>query len=238
MEKLHAKIRNAMVFPKFNRKYVSIFSALCIIVVLASVPLILPRVKGGTWLPLLAQRQEVPDDTDTTSKVATHIVLPDETPTIATVTDKEKLSSQPFFLQAENEDKLLIYTQAKKAILYRPSTDKIIDVAPLITEETSAPDSALSETNEVTVTLLNGSEKVGVTNSLDDDLVKTFPNIKISQKAAAARSDYSQTLVVDVSGKNFDFATQLSRELGGIVGSLPDGEQPATTDLVVIVGNN
>jgi len=57
------------------------------------------------------------------------IALPEgETPTIATVTDKERLQDQQFFSKAEIGDKVLIYTQAKKAILYRPSTNKVIEV--------------------------------------------------------------------------------------------------------------
>lgn len=54
-----------------------------------------------------------------------------EDPTLATVTDVEKLRSQPFFQKAQNGDKVLIYSLAKKAILYRPSDKKIIDVAPI-----------------------------------------------------------------------------------------------------------
>lgn len=54
-----------------------------------------------------------------------------ETPTIATVQDATKLNEQPFFSEAENGDKLLIYTKAKKAFLYRPSTNKIIEIAPV-----------------------------------------------------------------------------------------------------------
>jgi hypothetical protein len=57
--------------------------------------------------------------------------LPDEEPTIATVTDKAKLKDQPFFNKAENNDTVFIFTQAKRAILYRSSVNKIIDVAPI-----------------------------------------------------------------------------------------------------------
>lgn len=60
------------------------------------------------------------------------IELPkDETPTVATISDKDKLKEQTFFTQAENGDILFAYTTSMKAILYRPSTNKIINVAPI-----------------------------------------------------------------------------------------------------------
>ena len=68
-------------------------------------------------------------------------LLPEgETPTIATVTDAEKLknSGQAFFAKAATGDKVLIYTQALKAIMYRPSENKIIEIAPLVIGNTNA----------------------------------------------------------------------------------------------------
>ena len=62
------------------------------------------------------------------------VVLPtDEQPTLATVTDPEKLKDQPFFAQAKVGNKVLIYTKAKMAILYDPSINKIVAVAPINT---------------------------------------------------------------------------------------------------------
>lgn len=69
------------------------------------------------------------------------VLLPEgEAPTIATVTDPEKLKSeQAFFAKAMEGDKVLIYTQALKAIMYRPSENKIIEVAPLVIGNPTTP---------------------------------------------------------------------------------------------------
>jgi Flp pilus assembly protein CpaB len=66
------------------------------------------------------------------AKVSKLIVLPvDEVPTIATVSDPEALKDQAFFAQAEKGDKVLIYAQAKKAILYSVTLNKILEISPL-----------------------------------------------------------------------------------------------------------
>lgn len=68
----------------------------------------------------------------TIAKVGALTELPkDETPTLATVTDPSKLKDQAFFANAKAEDIVLIYPNAKKAYLYRPLTNKIIEIAPL-----------------------------------------------------------------------------------------------------------
>ncbi len=66
------------------------------------------------------------------AKVGNLIVLPEgEEPTVATVTDPEVLKDQAFFAKAQKGDKVLIYANARKAILYSPSENKIIEVAPV-----------------------------------------------------------------------------------------------------------
>lgn len=71
------------------------------------------------------------------SDVSKLIELPEgENPTIATVLDKDKVSGELFFKNAMVGDKLLAYVKARKAILYRPSTNKIVEVAPIIVNET------------------------------------------------------------------------------------------------------
>lgn len=70
---------------------------------------------------------------DLISNVGALIQLPEgETPTVANVSDAAKAKEQSsFFANAVNGDKVLMYVKAGQAILYRPSTDKIVLVAPL-----------------------------------------------------------------------------------------------------------
>lgn len=96
------------------------------------------RVGELNWQVLKLRRQEVGSRAaavevrDLISRVGRHIVLPeDETPTIATVTDPALLKDQPFFVHSKAGFKVLIYPKAKKAILYDPTADKIIDVGPV-----------------------------------------------------------------------------------------------------------
>lgn len=66
------------------------------------------------------------------SSVSDHMLLPpDETPTIATVSDMHALEGQLFFKNAQVGDKVLMYMVSQKAILYRPSSDLIIEVGPI-----------------------------------------------------------------------------------------------------------
>jgi hypothetical protein len=65
------------------------------------------------------------------SEVGKLMVLPSETPQIASVKDKNQLPNQPFFSQAQDGDIVLIYTTAKEAILYRPGINKIITIGPI-----------------------------------------------------------------------------------------------------------
>lgn len=61
-----------------------------------------------------------------------------EEPSVATVNDKAKLKDQPFFAKAENSDVTLIYSKAKLAILYRPSSKQIINVSSVTIQDKPA----------------------------------------------------------------------------------------------------
>jgi hypothetical protein len=57
---------------------------------------------------------------------------PNETPTMATISDAQSAKQgQPFLTNAENGDVLIVYPNAREALLYRPSTNKLIAVGPV-----------------------------------------------------------------------------------------------------------
>jgi len=98
--------------------------------------------------PDITAQEEV---TRLVGKIGQFLELPgDEQPTVATVLDKDKLKDQPFFTKAENGDKVVIYSKAMKAILYRESANKIIEVAPI--QITQPPEASVSSTPKPTPT--------------------------------------------------------------------------------------
>lgn len=112
-------------------------SALLVVLVLALAVTSIYFYKKSTTNPNAATQAEVQS---LVQKVGRLVVLPtDETPTVATVSDPAALKDQPFFADAKKGDKVLIYSNAKKAILYDPVLDKVITIAPLNIDAKAAP---------------------------------------------------------------------------------------------------
>lgn len=203
-------------------------------------------VVGGIFAYLQYQKQETlrknptlaaqTDAQTLVKRVGELMLLPQaEQPTIATVSDITKLKGQPFFKNAKNGFKVIMYPKAKKAILYDPLNNKIIDVAPINTTPSQA---AMRPTPAaVSVVLYNGSLRVGLTTLIEGQLKEKFPQITVTQKQNASKQDYPKTIVVDLSGKNKEFAQQVATQLGGEVGSLPASEEaPKDASILVILG--
>lgn len=120
-----------------------------IVVVLVLLVIILAGTSGYLWKKMQAatsspEQIAQAEASALAKKVGMLMVLPtDETPTIATVSDPEALKTQAFFTNAKVGDKVLIYTNAKKAVLFDPVLNKILNVAPLnIGAATPAPSTA------------------------------------------------------------------------------------------------
>lgn len=180
------------------------------------------------------------------------MVLPNETPTLATVSDQTKLANQPFFAHAQNGDKVLIYTQAKKAILYRPSIDKIIEVAPIVipaptdiktnTPITSSSSATITPTpvmQNVKVDILNGTTITGLTKQVQTVLDAKTPGVKVVDRSDAQSSTYTHTMVVVVNPQAKSVAQKIATAVNGKISPLPVGEiSPNGVDIVIIAGTD
>jgi hypothetical protein len=171
------------------------------------------------------------------AEVGRLISLPqEETPIIATVSDQDKLSDQPFFASAELGDKIIIYQQARKAILYRPSEKRIVEVGTVNIDEGGEVESI---EKEISFIILNGTDTPGLTRAMENDITAIFPEAQIVKRANAASIDYEGTLVINVTGENKELESELADKLKAEISNLPDGEaDPGDVSFVIIVGED
>lgn len=185
------------------------------------------------------------------AQVGKLMLLPtDETPTVATVTDREKLQNQPFFANAANGDKVLIYSKSKKAILFRPDRNLIIDVAPVnftssasanLTNATSLTTPGITPAPvEIKIALRNGTSTVGLTKTYETALAVKLPGASVVDRDNAAARDYTKTYVYDLTGKKADEAATIAKTLNISVGQLPKTEDvtqiSGKADFLIIIG--
>jgi hypothetical protein len=173
-------------------------------------------------------------------KISKIMDLPDEVPQMAKVTDQEVFKEQGFFSQAINDDVVLVYVRSQKAILYRPSEKKVIDIAVIRPVDDQQQGEVIIEAIEAstTVTLYNGSSLNGVTQQVEDKLLNANINIVVNSRDKASLDNYQETLVIDLVGTKGDKARQAAEVLGAKTGQLPTGEEKPATDLLVIVAND
>lgn len=160
----------------------------------------------------------------------------DETPTVATVADKESLKDQLFFAAAQNGDKILAYTKAMKAILYRPSINKIINVAPIVQQQEAAQNESALPAAELKIAYYNGTETAGLSGQAEKAIKAAYPNYQTAILANAAKKDYKENLVVDLTGSRGKEASDLANFLNGKVVSFPEGENRPDADILIISG--
>jgi hypothetical protein len=87
------------------------------------------------------------------------VTLPkNEFPSVATISDLSKLSDQAFFDGATVGDKVLIYANAKRAILFRPSTNQIIRESRV--ERADDPDSTPTSSESAVLSASSSAEPV------------------------------------------------------------------------------
>ncbi len=221
----------------------------------------LTKLKTNPSGPLTDDRQR-----ELIAEVSSRIMLPtDEKPTVAVVSDINRLKDQQFFSGGQNGDVVLIYMNSKKAVLYRPAEKKIVEVAPVnlnnnqasvagatsgeLTQQPqteSAPPAKTqpSPTSLPTPTsgpskfaLRNGTNVTGLARTFEQQLVAKVPGAAVTERGNAAKRDYPSSFIVDVTGKKSTELQTIASALGIAPGSLPAGEpQPSGADFLVIIG--
>lgn len=169
-------------------------------------------------------------------KIKNQVDLPQENPVLAIITDPT--TDQSLFSDALPGDKVLIYIQAKKAILYRPSSDQVVETISLLSSKTAETGTGVANPEKietkVKVDVLNGTEIKGLAKETADKL-SGMENVEVA-KTGNAQGVYTKILVVDISGKNVIAAKLIAQKLGGETGVLPAGESKGIADILVIAG--
>lgn len=205
--------------------------------------------------PDAAAREEIED---LVAQVAKLTEVPEgEQPTIATVTDVESIKDQSFFQNAQNGDRVLIYAEARRAILFRPETGKIVEVAPINIGQTEGLDQDQEGTGEamegevmekevpevstgpVKLAFSNGTSTAGLTVNASDTVIETLSDLEIDVVSRIdAKGDFDTTTVVVLTEGYEAVAELIAGAVGGTVGDLPEGEVIPDADVLVILGAN
>ena len=96
-------------------------------------------------------------------KVSKLINIPKEIPAIATIIKADNLiAEQSFYIGSKDGDYLIVFPQAKKALIYRESEDRLINVGPIVIDQSA------TTTQSVAVE----TEETAATSTLDEDVDK------------------------------------------------------------------
>lgn len=113
-----------------------------IIIVLAAGALL---VAAGffAWQSFLKPKDQIAENQATLQRVKAQagaiFMLPEGDPVLIQIQDKQKLSGQPFYEKAEDGDYVLVYENAKYAIIFREKTKQVINANTIALGGESAP---------------------------------------------------------------------------------------------------
>ncbi len=173
-------------------------------------------------------------------KIAKHAVLPKEkNPVVAVINDVEQLAAtQDFYSMAHNGDKVVIYSNARKAIIYDEKADRIVNIGPVIYSDQPTPAAPNPEEGRITIELRNGTTSNDSAVKMRDSL-SSNEAFNVFKLGKAAKSDYPNTIILDkTGGKKGDVVAALQKAIGGtVVQALPSGEPDTAGEVLVIIGS-
>ncbi|MCX7997205.1 MAG: hypothetical protein N2691_05660 [Patescibacteria group bacterium] len=145
-----------------------------------------------------------------------------------------------FFSQAIPGDAVIIFPQARRAILYRDSIDRIIDIVTLASAERVSPPSGAQEKSVVRyplrMAILNGGAPAGSEQLAGEIIQDAIAGLIPEYAGAAKANNYTRTIVINLSGVPETVLEDVARAIGGTITTLPSYETAPDTDFLVILG--
>jgi len=239
-----------------NRKLVIIVAVVAALIILSGVFVFVKKHRAAstnssiTSIPLIKPQTGSDQVASLVAAVGKLIDLPQgEDPTVATITDINKLADQPLFSKGANGDKVLIYPKAKKMIIYDPQANRVVDLetinigsssATLASPSPSPSPAAVAATTVVAAkfAVLNGTATAGLAAKTATTISQKFPQAQIVSKDNAQTQSYQKTLVIPVDDTGKAQGAAVAAGLGAqLQAALPAGESaPTGVDIVVIAG--
>lgn len=178
------------------------------------------------------------------------LVPVDEAPSLATVIDTAKILDQPFFRNAQVDDKLFVYSAARTAVLYRPSEGKLVNMAYLVEEGGADTQAKVMTTPQIQGAQTSASSeaqqqsKVAVYYSTDSASLRskvgkallTIPSVEVVHEALTRGQNFKGTSVIDVRGGHTTLVASIVKALQGIRGTMPPDEDVPDADVLIIAG--
>ena len=192
----------------------------------------------------LTQEEEVQQLID---EISEFLDLPaGEEPSLATIEDVEQLRSQSFFENAQNGDKLLIYEEARRAFLYRESTNRIVNSGPIsVSEQTDAlnqsqpapepEEQEQASSADVSVLFYGSPADIDEARGRIGDNSSFNPSFE--EASLPDDVDGPQPQILTINGSAASYASFVSGELGidAVSSDLPEGVSAQESDIVIIL---
>lgn len=175
------------------------------------------------------------------------ITLPQgEMPSLATVNDADKLKSEAgnkFFTNAKTGDKMIIYSTAKKVILYRPSEKKVIEYSSLslapATEQQQTETATDEKPHNYRIAILNSTKTAGLAKKYEAELKLKYPSVTITSLGNSQTENVQKTFIAPTLENNKTSAETIAKEMDIEISTLPETETPTPeTDFVIILGED
>jgi hypothetical protein len=107
--------------PKSHKKSIVVLAVLCAAAMGCAVFFFF-QYQGALQNTQAKQQQQLLE------RLGATVILPTETPLFLSISDKSKLSNTTLAARVDNGDTLIVYSQAKRLIVYRPAAQKIVDM--------------------------------------------------------------------------------------------------------------